>query len=226
MNKEVKICGTNSMLDLDVALAAGADAVGIIVDYHSCGNKVDRHRAGWFTRSTPEDITTVLVSCFKDPETNTDLIKRVNPDRIQLGEVEDPRLAEAIFNMEDRPEIAQVFHVKDDTTPAVMGDFLDFIDYAHFDTYDPRKPGGTGRTHDWDRSRELVVAAREAGKLTIVAGGLTPGTVGEAIRKIEPDGVDVETGVKDMCGAHDPELVRLFVQAAKAAFKETEMAAA
>lgn len=226
MSKEIKICGTTSTLDLDVAVKAGADAIGIISDYYSRGNIVNRHRTSWFIRSAPPDITSVLVSCFKDAETNIDLIKRTRPDRVQLGEVEDPRLAEAIFNMEERPQIAQVFHVKDDTTPDVLDDFLDFIDYAHFDTYDPARPGGTGRTHDWQRSRELVEAAHEAGKLTILAGGLTFENVGEAIRVTEPDGVDVESGIKDICGAHDARLTNMFVQAARAAFSETAEIAA
>ena len=71
----------------------------------------------------------------------------------------------------------------------------------------------------------MVLAAREAGKLTILAGGLTPVNVQAAIETVQPDGVDVESGIKDARGAHDPLLVGRFVQAANAAFEAVGLVA-
>lgn len=222
MDKEIKICGTTSMLDLDAAVAAGANAVGIICAYRTDRQTVGPHRAAWFVRALAEvpDVKSVLLPRLTDPAEVVKLVKDIGPDRVQLGENEDPRLAEALCELDDRPKIAQVFHISETTTPNAMHDFMDFIDYAHFDTFDEMRPGGTGKTHDWERSRVMALAAREAGKLTILAGGLTPDNVGEAIRTVEPDGVDVQSGVKDTMKAHNPALVSKFVEEALRAFNE------
>lgn len=224
MNKEVKICGTTSIWDLETSIRAGADSVGIITNHHERGNIVTKHRAGWFIRSIPENTTSVVVSCFTDVRTNLDVAQRFSPDRIQLGETEDPRLAEAVYGLKDGPKVAQVIHVSDDTTPDRLSDFLDFVDYIHLDTYHPSRPGGTGQTHNWEVSREIADAAHDAGKLVLLAGGLTVSNVRRAIETVRPDGVDVESGIKDISGAHDPALVGQFVQAANAAFQVMEVA--
>ena len=224
MDKEIKICGTQSILDLETAVTAGATAVGIICDRtRITRDTVNLHRADWFVRSTPNDVTSVLVPRLTEPGDLVDLAKRVRPDRIQLGENEDPRLAEALFNLEDRPEIAQVFHISDHTTPAVMDDFMDFIDYTHFDTFSEDRPGGTGQTHDLEVSREMTEAAHEAGKLALLAGGLTWRNVARAIQIVRPNGVDVQTGIKDRYRSHDRELVVKFVEAASTAFQAIEV---
>ncbi len=220
MTNEIKICGTTSMFDLDIAVAAGANAVGIICAYRTDRQTVNPHRAKWFARTLVDndDITSVLLPRSTSPKEVVKMVKLVQPDRVQLGENEDPKIAEAIYNLDDRPQIAQVFHIHNTSTPDAMDNFLDMIDYAHFDTYDTDRAGGTGKTHDWERSREMSLAAREAGKLTILAGGLTPSNVREAIRVVEPDGVDVQSGVKDTFKAHDPALVGRFVHEARSEF--------
>jgi phosphoribosylanthranilate isomerase len=76
----------------------------------------------------------------------------------------------------------------------------------------PGKPGGTGRRCDWD------LAARVAARRPVwLAGGLTPENVAEAIGRVGPHGVDVASGVEAAPGRQDPERVRAFVRAAKAA---------
>lgn len=227
MNKEIKICGTTTMFDLNTAVNAGASAIGVICAYRTDRQTVDPHRAGWFVRSLEDnpDVTSVLLPRLTDPQEVTALVEQIQPDRVQLGENEDPRLAEALWDLENRPEIAQVFHIHDRITPNVMNDFLDIIDIVHFDTFDKERPGGTGKTHNWERSREMAQAAQEAGKPTILAGGLRPGNVGDAIKTVMPVGVDVQSGIKDRFKAHDRSLVTKFVQEATVAFEEVGVTA-
>lgn len=89
-----------------------------------------------------------------------------------------------------------------------------WIDWFITDTFDPDTgaSGATGKTHDWAISRALV---QRSPRPVILAGGLTPANLGEAIRTVRPAGVDAHTGVETPDGAKAPELVRRFCRAAR-----------
>ena len=93
-----------------------------------------------------------------------------------------------------------------------------FVDAFITDTFDPATgaSGATGKTHDWALSRRLVELAS---KPVILAGGLTPANVRDAIRVVGPAGVDAHTGVEDAAGRKDPAKVRRFVAEAYAGFE-------
>jgi len=93
-----------------------------------------------------------------------------------------------------------------------------FVDGFIIDTFDPvtGASGATGKRHDWRLSRQLVEVAT---KPVILAGGLTPENVREAITFVAPAGVDVHTGVEDVAGRKDPTKVRRFVAEARAGFE-------
>jgi phosphoribosylanthranilate isomerase len=94
-------------------------------------------------------------------------------------------------------------------------------DAVLIDTKTAVASGGTGTAFDWERAHEVLADA--AGKLRlIVAGGLTPENVAEAIRTLRPWGVDVSSGVELAPGKKDPARVREFIRAARAAFAEIE----
>jgi phosphoribosylanthranilate isomerase len=94
----------------------------------------------------------------------------------------------------------------------------DWVDAFITDTYDPATgaSGATGKTHDWRISRELRALSP---KPVILAGGLTPENVREAIAFVRPAGVDAHTGVEDAEGRKDPARVRAFVAAAREGFR-------
>lgn len=94
----------------------------------------------------------------------------------------------------------------------------EFVDAFITDTFDPESgaSGATGKTHDWQISRRLVEVSP---KPLILAGGLTPQNVREAIRAVRPAGVDVHTGVEDPSGRKDADKVRRFVAEARAGFQ-------
>jgi phosphoribosylanthranilate isomerase len=81
------------------------------------------------------------------------------------------------------------------------------------DACTPGKLGGTGQTFNWD----LALEARLSGRPIFLAGGLNPENVAEAVRRVRPYGVDVSSGVESAPGKKDPDMVRAFVRAAKAA---------
>jgi phosphoribosylanthranilate isomerase len=95
--------------------------------------------------------------------------------------------------------------------------FSPFVDAFITDTFDPVTSacGATGKTHDWEVSRRLVLASPRP---VILAGGLNPGNVGRAILYARPAGVDAHTGVEGPDGRKSEELVRAFVSEAARAF--------
>ena len=93
-----------------------------------------------------------------------------------------------------------------------------FVDAFITDTFDPDTgaTGATGKTHNWDVSKEIVESANRP---IILAGGLNPSNVKEAILKVKPSGVDAHTGVEDVEGRKNKKLVEEFLFNAKEAFK-------
>ncbi|HET7060500.1 MAG TPA: phosphoribosylanthranilate isomerase [Candidatus Saccharimonadales bacterium] len=215
---EIKACGTASYADMQLAARAGVDAAGII--WHpgeQRGATVGSSYAIALSESAPEDLDVVLLPRVTDELSISAMCRRMRPDRLQLGEKEDLKLLKALRSMLDIP-IAQVIHVGTDEAAVEQAErFLYFADIIHIDTAGDR-PGGTGQTHDLSISKEIVKLAHDAGKPAIIAGGLTAEYVVEAINTTKPDGVDVQTYIKDGFGHHDPGKLNLFVQTARTAF--------
>jgi len=103
------------------------------------------------------------------------------------------------------------------TLTALAREHAPYVDAFLTDTYDPTTGacGATGKTHDWAVSARL---AQELPKPLILAGGLNPANVAQAIAAVRPAGVDAHTGLEDASGAKNPELCRRFVQEARRAF--------
>jgi len=100
----------------------------------------------------------------------------------------------------------------------MVGDLSPFVDAFITDTFDPKTgaSGATGKTHDWRVSRRLVELANRP---VILAGGLTPENVKQAILEVQPAGVDSHTGVEDSNGRKSGEKVRKFLAEANAGFQ-------
>ena len=89
------------------------------------------------------------------------------------------------------------------------------LDTFLLDSGNLRQPGGTGHTFDWKKARSLAEGMRKNGLKLVVAGGLTPENVGEAIETLQPWGVDVSSGVEARPGKKNAEKVRAFVKAVR-----------
>ncbi|MFT4884695.1 MAG: phosphoribosylanthranilate isomerase, partial [Natronomonas sp.] len=95
-------------------------------------------------------------------------------------------------------------------SPADATQYDTVADALLVDSLDESGAGGTGETHDWDRTAELVDTLESP---VVLAGGLTPENVGEAVRRVEPFAVDVASGVEAEPGRKDSEAVAAFVRA-------------
>jgi phosphoribosylanthranilate isomerase len=193
-----KICGTTSLEDALLCVDAGADALGFVF-YPRSPRYVTPETVRTIVRQLPPFVVTVGVFVDEPSECVNAVAAFCNLDRVQLHGNETPQDCERIERA-----VVKAFRVRPDAT-------LSFADYrVHaflLDAYVANSPGGTGHRFDWARAIE----AKRHGRV-ILAGGLTPDNVGEAIRTVEPYAVDVVTGVEASPGRKDAEKVRSFLR--------------
>jgi phosphoribosylanthranilate isomerase len=219
MTVEVKICGLKTEAALDAALGSGADYVGLVFCAASPRNLdfETAHRLAERARGRAR-IVTLLV----DPDdTLLDLVvAAVAPDIIQLHGSETPQRVAEVSKRLGRPVLKAVKVADADDALGALT-YAGKADRILFDAKPVpgaagTLPGGNGVPFDW----EALAGVR--GKLDyMLAGGLTPANVAEAIRLTGATAVDVSSGVESRPGEKDPELIRSFLHAAKTA-RETQ----
>ncbi|GAA0227733.1 phosphoribosylanthranilate isomerase [Haladaptatus pallidirubidus] len=207
-----KICGLTEENDLRAAISAGADAIGLLVDVPiDSPREIDPLRAAELAREVPPFVTTVLVTMPETPERTVELAEIIEPDAVQVHGMGVGDLAYLSSSI-DGNVIRAI-----DTTAEGPGRYDAVADALLLDA---GKAGGTGETHDWERARKF---ANSLDSPVILAGGLTPHNVGDAVEAVEPFAVDVASGVESNGGQKDHSAVESFVENAKtASMKESE----
>lgn len=201
----MKICGITSREDLDLVVNAGTDAIGLIVDVEvETAREIDPDLAVELARATPPFVTTVLVTMPDSPESTVELADRIQPDVVQIhGDSTPGDLAYLSAKLHGDVIMA--------VTPETARTYETVADALLVDSLDESGAGGTGRTHEWERTRDLV---EELAAPVVLAGGLTPDNVAEAIETVRPFAVDVASGVEAEPGRKDPDSVASFVRRA------------
>lgn len=211
----VKICGLTSADDLATAVDAGADALGVICDVPvDTPREVSAERATALVSSAPPFVTTVLVTMCEDADRVIELVETVDPDAVQLHGGGEPAVLERLQAAVD----ADVVLAIDADEVSVAGRYDGVVDALLVDTVSDDGGGGTGETHDWERTREAVADLETP---VVLAGGLTPANVADAVRTVEPFAVDVASGVEAEGGVKDADAVRSFVDRATNATQPT-----
>jgi phosphoribosylanthranilate isomerase len=199
----VKICGVTSCDDARVAVEAGADMIGLIF-YPPSPRYVTPAQACTIVESLPASVPAVGVFVNASLATITHTARESGVQMVQLHGTESPDLCQQLpwrvvktfrFTADIRPEMMRPYQVEA---------FL--IEGFHADLY-----GGGGARADWQRVAELHTYGR-----IILAGGLTPENVQEAICVARPYAVDVSSGVEATPGKKDWDRVRTFIRNAKA----------
>jgi len=203
----VKVCGLTTHGDLRTAVGAGADAVGLISNVETdTPREIPPDLAVELARAAPPFVTTVLVTMPATPDAAVDLAGRVQPDVVQVhGDLTVGDLAYLSSNVSGDVMAA--------VTPEAADDLDTVADALVVDSLDEAGAGGTGETHDWAATRELVTSLASP---IVLAGGLTPDNVAAAVEAVDPYAVDVASGVEARPGRTDPEAVTAFVRAAGA----------
>ena len=202
----VKFCGHSRAADVADSVGAGVDAIGVIADVPvDTPREVDAATASELLASVPPFVTGVLVTMPDTAGAAIDLVERVAPDALQIHaglDVEGLRQVEQAIPV---PLIVGT-EVDDRRVDAIAG----IADAILLDSRDESGAGGTGRTHDWNRARELVQRLEAP---VVLAGGLTPENVADGIRQVGPYAVDVASGVEERGGVRDSRAVERFVAA-------------
>ena len=206
MSVRVKICGLTSEADRGAAIDAGADAVGFIT-----GVPVDSPRAisadtaAKLVEGVPPFVTSVLVTMPASVQEAVDLQATVGADAVQVHGTLSPQKLGGLSARLDVPVIAAI-----DLTDDIDA-YAEVADAVLVDSTDEEGAGGTGETHDWERTRDIRAGIETP---LILAGGLTPENVAEAVETVDPFGVDTASGVERAGGEKDHDAVAAFVDRA------------
>lgn len=210
----VKVCGMTNCADALAAIKCGADAIGFLV------NNGPGPSERFITASTARDIiatlpplcTTVLVTTETNPTIIEELARATRVTTVQCHAEVSPDDVRTIRAALPYLSIIKSVHVSGDAAHvrAYMQPFDHIVDAFVLDTAKPEQGlvGGTGETHDWTVSAEIV---RTSAKPIILAGGLTPHNVRDAITTVQPYAVDANSGVSRSRTEKDPEKMRAFI---------------
>ena len=210
MSVRVKICGITNFEDAQVAVEAGAHALGFIFFSQSPRN-ISPAEAKRIIEQLPPFVARVGVFVNESFETILRIVKETGIDTVQLHGDESPELCEELAR--ENLKVIKAFRIKDGNSLGALKDFR--VSAFLLDSYVPGQLGGTGAKFNWD----LAVQASGLGTPIILAGGLVPENVRDAISKVAPYGVDVSSGVElELApGKKDHAKVRAFIAAARSA---------
>ena len=210
MHTWIKICGTTSVEDALSSIAAGADALGFI--FAPSKRRVTPEQAQEIISKLPGEIEKIGVFMGSMPQEIAEIASRVALTGIQLHGEESVADVERHLAQDQRNKLRKIktilvkdgFESKFDTVtaPGVVDAWL--LDSG----------AGSGKTFDWPSAKAKLVGRRER---LIIAGGLTPENVSEAVHAFSPWGVDVVSGVENAPGKKDPEKLKAFVAAVRKA---------
>jgi len=203
MPLRIKICGITNPSDAESVVEAGADAIGFMF-FKDSPRFITKEKAKAIIREVPPFISKVGVF--------------VNASRDEiLRTVEETGIDTLQFHGDETPEACRDFGLKTIKAFRVQGkDMLQImprydVDAWLLDSFVAGERGGTGKTFNWD----LAVHANSLGTPIILAGGLNPANVAQAVTKVEPFGVDVCSGVEASRGKKDPKLIATFIERAR-----------
>lgn len=211
-----KLCGIRSERDLEVATAAGADAIGLICAVtHVSEDALTPDQARRLAAIARPFVSTVLVTHLQDGGEILELADHVGVDTIQVHGVVDSATTTEVFERAAGRRIIKAVHVPG---AEALTEALELADLCHAILLDSRtsdRLGGTGRTHDWAISRQISDALRARGRPVILAGGLRPENVAKAVGAVRPFAADVNSGVEDQQGDKLLERCAAFVSRAR-----------
>jgi phosphoribosylanthranilate isomerase len=191
----VKICGITRLEDAQAAVDAGAQALGFVF-WPASPRFIEPARARAIVAELPPFVTAVGVFVNQPVEHVFGVAAAVGLGAVQLHGDERPADAARLA----RPVIKAI--------PVGAGNDVDLAEWPArvlllLDVHDPVKRGGTGRTVDWSAAAAIAATRR-----SMLAGGLTPENVGEAVRRVRPFGIDVSSGVEQAPGIKDHDRMR------------------
>jgi phosphoribosylanthranilate isomerase len=213
----IKICATTNLDDAFASIDAGANALGFILTESS--RRITVETAAEIIAALPTSTEKIGVVVNETPEALAQLASDIGLTGLQLhgdepaGQLPEFRsalgLRKIIKTLQARELLA---------APETLDEYLrnsKYIDGILLDSGSPAAPGGTGQTFDWHNALPIVERIKQNVPV-VIAGGLSPTNVADAIRLFDPCGVDVVSGVELSPGKKDHAKVRAFIAVARA----------
>lgn len=196
----VKICGIKTIEAASVAVQAGADFIGFV--FAPSKRQITPNQAAIIAKTVPASVQKVGVFVNETVENIKDIAEQVGLDIIQLHGDESPEILEQLPY-----QTIKAFSI-DQVSAEMVKSFP--ADYYLIDSPVGEHRGGTGKTFDWKLATELGLHLDKV----ILAGGLSPDNIQEAIKQVQPAGIDVSSGVETN-GEKDHQKIKQFIQNAK-----------
>lgn len=213
MRARVKICCISSARERELAVTAGADALGFVGPMPSGPGTLSVPEIAALVRGVPPGVSSFFLTAETEAPRIIEAIAQIRPDVVQLVDAVDAEVHAEVGVACPGVRRVQVIHVGG---PADVDAAIHIAPAVHallLDSGTPngivRRLGGTGQTHDWALSRQIV---EQVPCPVFLAGGLDPDNVGRAIAQVRPFGVDVCSRLRPQ-GALDPRRAQRFVSA-------------
>ena len=222
MRTRIKICCIKSLEEAKIAIKLGADAIGLVGRMPSGPGPIPDGLIRQISLSIPPLVNSFLLTC----ETSVDEVikhhRRTCTDTIQLVDLLSAGSYSQLKEALPAIRIVQVIHIMDSSSSELAIKISGQVDAILLDSGNPnlkiKELGGTGRVHDWSVSRQI----RENAKCPIIlAGGLKPENVREAIEQVHPFAVDVCSGVRTN-GLLDKEKVHTFISNVRSTYSKQQ----
>lgn len=216
MSLQVKICGVTTPEAIETAISAGADMIAFNF-FAKSPRYLSPAEAAHLADLARGRVEIVALTVDVDDVALKDIVAAVRPSLLQLHGKESVERVTDIRARFGTPTMKAI-GIVDHHDVATARRYLGAADRLLFDAKPPRtaeRPGGNGLTFDW-----RIVADLDPPIPFVLSGGLNPGNVAEAIRRVRPAGVDVSSGVESAPGVKDLAKIRAFVAAARQASVE------
>jgi phosphoribosylanthranilate isomerase len=202
----IKMCGTTNIEDAHTAVKLGVDALGFIF-VNTSERFIAVEKAREITKSLPPFVSKVGVFINEGLTEIEEMVDYLGLDVVQLHGDEDPEFCEKIARSVPSCTVLKAFRVGGHSREEDFLPYNDCVNGFLLDTYVKGKEGGTGESFEWNILSKLNLQIP-----FILAGGLNPGNIDEALRIASPHGVDVNSGVEISPGIKDHEKLAQFVE--------------
>lgn len=206
----VKICGIKNIEDARAVFGAGADELGFHVRLEGGRSPLEVDAARKMIAQLPPTASSVIVTSVSEAGKLIEVVHATHAGTLQLYGNATPETIREVKHTMPIVKIWKVVDASQKNAAEAAKKYEGIVDAIVLDS----GKGGTGTTHDWNISKKI----RESVATPIIlAGGLNPENVTEAVKVVEPYGVDVNSGVSNEDGSKDIEKVKAFIAAAKKA---------
>jgi phosphoribosylanthranilate isomerase len=224
MKNIIQIAGVRNQNELEILVSCGVDYIGFPFRLTHHPEDISESEAARMIRQLPNKCKAVLITYLNKAIEIIELCNKLGVNSVQLhGEIQLEELQNLNASNPDINIFKSIIIGRSSwgEIEKLIDMFAPWITAFITDTFDPSSgaSGATGKTHDWKISRKIV---HSSPKPVILAGGLHPNNIKEAVHIVRPVGVDVHTGVENTRGFKEREKVQQFVTRARQAFEKIQ----